>query len=111
MRVRSSPPSDAVVIPDRRGPDAAESALGDFSVTTTVVRLALLAAAIGAAVALVALVLLDLIGLITNLAYTGRWDTTLSAPDTHVLGVASALVPIAGGFVVGLMARYGSERI
>ena len=33
------------------------------------------------------------------------------APDTGRLGVASVLVPVAGGLVVGLMARFGSERI
>src|SRR5690348_6401033 len=111
MRVRSSPPSDAIVIPDLRQAGTAEKELGDFTATTAVVRIALLAAVIGAAVALVALALLDLIGLITNLAYTGRWDTTLRPPDTHVLGAASALVPVVGGLIVGLMARYGSERI
>ena len=34
------------------------------------------------------------------------------APARHgPLGVASVLVPVAGGLVVGLMARFGSERI
>jgi chloride channel protein, CIC family len=75
--------------------------------------LALLASAIplGAVVALLALALLDLIALITHLAYTGTISTTLGPPDTSVLGPLSVLVPVAGGLVVGLMARYGSERI
>ena len=74
---------------------------------------ALLAGAIplGAVVALLALALLDLIALITHLAYTGTISTTLGPPDTSVLGPLSVLVPVAGGLIVGLMARYGSERI
>ncbi len=75
--------------------------------------LTLLAGAIplGAVVALLALALLDLIALITHLAYTGTISTTLGPPDTSVLGPLSVLVPVAGGLIVGLMARYGSERI
>jgi H+/Cl- antiporter ClcA len=104
-------PDDAVAIPDPRAQDSAERRLGDFSTTPFVLVLTALAAAVGAAVAGAALGLLDLIALITNLAYTGRWSTTLAAPDTSVLGVASVLVPVAGGVVIGLMARFGSERI
>ncbi len=66
---------------------------------------------VGAAVALLALGLLDLIGLITHLAYTGTISTSLGPPDTSVLGPLSVLVPVAGGLIVGVMARYGSERI
>ncbi|MBS1868799.1 MAG: chloride channel protein [Actinobacteria bacterium] len=104
-------PDDAVAIPDARPADGAERGLGDFSATPALLRLTAVAVAIGAAVAGVALVLLDLIGLISNLAYAGRWSTALTAPDPHVLGPASALVPVAGGLAVGLMARFGSERI
>jgi H+/Cl- antiporter ClcA len=74
-------------------------------------RLAVVAAIVGAIVAGLALGLLDLIGLITHLAYTGRVSVALSPPNTRVLGDASVLVPIVGGLIVGLMARFGSERI
>ncbi len=90
---------------------ARDRELGDFAATRSVLRLAALALLIGAAVALLALALLDLIGLITHLAYTGTLSTALDPPDIHVLGVWSVLVPVAGGLVVGLMARVGSERI
>ena len=88
-----------------------ERPLGDFTATPRLVGLAALAVGIGAAVALVALALLDLIGLITNLAYFGRWSTAFVAPDPSRLGAWSILVPLAGGLVIGLMARFGSERI
>jgi H+/Cl- antiporter ClcA len=104
-------PSDAVAIPDPRAQDSVERALGDFSTTPFVLAITALAAAVGAVVAGAALGLLDLIALITNLAYTGHVSTTLRPPDTSVLGAASVLVPVAGGVVIGLMARFGSERI
>jgi len=105
------PPDDAVVIPDGRPPGGLERGLGDFTATAALLRLALVAAVVGALVAGLALGLLDLIGLITNVAYTGRASVALSAPNTRVLGDASVIVPVVGGLIVGLMARFGSERI
>ncbi|HVR04498.1 MAG TPA: chloride channel protein, partial [Solirubrobacteraceae bacterium] len=70
-----------------------------------------MALALGVAVTFLALGLLDLIGLITHLAYTGRLSTSLASPDTEVLGPLSLLVPVVGGLAVGVMARFGSERI
>lgn len=104
-------PADAIAPPDTRPQGGPERELGDFVTTRSVLALALLALLIGAAVAMIALGLLDLIGLITHLAYTGTISTALDPPDIHVLGVWSVLVPVAGGLVVGLMARFGSERI
>jgi len=70
-----------------------------------------MAMAVGAGAALLANVLTRLIGLITNLAYYGRVSTAFSAPSTVRLGAWSILVPIAGAFIVGLMARYGAAAI
>src|SRR5215831_12670945 len=85
--------------------------LGDFSTTLRVLPISALAIVIGAICAFVALALLRLIGLFTNLFYYGRWDAALVSPAGNHLGWFSILVPVAGGFIVGLMARYGSERI
>ena len=103
-------PSDAVVPPDQRS-HGSERLLGDFTTTPRVLTLLAGAIPLGAVVALLALALLDLIALITHLASTGTISTTLGPPDTSVLGPLSVLVPVAGGLIVGLMARYGSERI
>ena len=111
MPAKKDVPSDAIVVPDERPRHSGERELGDFSTDRRVVGLAALAAVVGGVVALFALGLLDLIGLITNLAYAGRWSTSLAAPGGGTLGAARALVPVAGGLVVGLMARFGSERI
>jgi H+/Cl- antiporter ClcA len=108
---RSPPPEDAIALPEPWAAGTAERALGDFSAGPALMRQTLLAAAIGVVVAIVALGLLDLIGLLTNLLYSGRISTRIARPDTGPLGVASILVPVLGGLVVGLMARFGSERI
>jgi chloride channel protein, CIC family len=85
--------------------------LGDFTTTSRVLPISLLAICVGALCAFVAVVLLRLIGLFTNLFYFGRWDTTLVSPAGNHLGLFSVLVPVGGAFLIGLMARYGSKRI
>jgi CIC family chloride channel protein len=85
--------------------------LGDFTTTWRVVPISLLAMVIGVVCAFVALALLRLIGLFTNLFYFGRWNTTMVSPAGSHLGVFSVFVPIAGALIIGIMARYGSERI
>jgi chloride channel protein, CIC family len=85
--------------------------LGDFTTDWRVVPMSLLAIGIGALGAFVALGLLRLIGLFTNLFFFGRWGSALVSPADNHLGFFVILVPIAGGLVVGVMARYGSERI
>src|SRR5215472_12586947 len=85
--------------------------LGDFTTTLRVLPISVLAVLIGAMCAFVALALLRLIGLFTNLFYYGRWSSALVSPAGNHWGWFSVLVPIGGGLSVGLMARYGSERI
>jgi H+/Cl- antiporter ClcA/predicted transcriptional regulator len=85
--------------------------LGDFTTTWRVIPISLLAIVIGVVCAFVALALLRLIGLFTNLFYFGRWSTAMVSPVGNHLGVYSVLVPIAGALIIGVMARYGSERI
>ncbi len=74
--------------------------------------IAVLALPIGAVAAVVSWALLNLIGLITNAVFYRRLSTHLVAPgagDHHWWVIL--LAPVAGGLVVGLMARYGSEKI
>ncbi|MGA7558070.1 MAG: chloride channel protein [Terriglobales bacterium] len=85
--------------------------LGDFTTTWRVVPISLLATLIGVVCAFVALALLRLIGLFTNLFYFGRWNTTMVSPVGNHLGIYSIFVPIIGALIIGVMARYGSERI
>lgn len=86
-------------------------ALGDFTTSWRVLPISALAVAIGVVSAGVAVALLRLIGFFTNLFFFGRLSTALVSPADHHLGPAVVLVPVAGGLIVGLMARYGSDRI
>lgn len=73
--------------------------------------LCLLAAPIGALSAVVAKALLWLIALITNVAFFHTFSAGPALPQEHHLGYWVAAVPIIGALVIGLMARYGSEKI
>ena len=88
-----------------------DAPLGDFTADRRVVRLAIMAALIGVISAFVALGLVRLIGLFTNLAYFHRLAGTLASPADSRLGLWVLPIPVLGGLVVGLMARFGSERI
>jgi len=86
--------------------------LGDFTVTRRMLLIAGLALPVGAVSACVAWALLRLIGLITNVVFYRRLDTSLVAPGAgHHNPVVVLLAPIVGGLVIGVMARYGSEKI
>ncbi len=59
----------------------------------------------------IAKLLVALIGLITNIAFYGRFSLELSSPAGNHLGWLVILIPIAGSILVGLMAKYGSKAI
>jgi H+/Cl- antiporter ClcA len=59
----------------------------------------------------VAQILTRLIGLITNLAFYGRFSTAFVSPAGNHLGALVVLVPVIGGLIVGMMARWGSKAI
>ncbi len=60
---------------------------------------------------LIAQLLTRMIGLVTNLAFFGRVATDFVSPAGNRLGAWAVLVPVAGGGVVGIMARFGSTAI
>ena len=73
--------------------------------------ISVMAMVIGLVGAFVALALLRLIGFFTNLFYYQRLGSALVSPAGNHMGWWAVLVPVAGGLIIGLMARYGSERI
>ena len=89
----------------------ASESLGDFTVTPRFLLISLLAIAIGLLSTGVAFGSLRLISLFTNLFYFQRWSTAAASPAQNTLGGYAVLVPIAGALIIGLIARYGSERI
>ncbi len=96
---------------DRRSNDTTERGLGDFTTTPALLRLVPLAITIGALGAGISLALLDMIGFFTNLFYYQRLSVHLVSPNNNTLGAIAVLIPIGGGLIVGLMARFGSEQI
>src|SRR5205807_1630224 len=92
-------------------PAAFDNELGDFTADVRILTLVAMAALIGVISAFVALALLRLIGFFTHLFYFHAIDSGLVSPADNRLGLWALPVPVVGGLIVGLMARYGSERI
>ncbi|HLY17448.1 MAG TPA: chloride channel protein [Bryobacteraceae bacterium] len=95
----------------RRTPHNGGDKLGDFTMTTRALFISGLAIVIGFASAFIALALLRLIGIFTNLFFFQRWGTSMASPAGNHLGLWEVAVPVAGALIIGLMARFGSERI
>ncbi|MFI1913419.1 chloride channel protein [Nocardia sp. NPDC020380] len=86
--------------------------LADFTATPRMLYIAALAVPIAALGTGAAWALSRLIGLITNLVFYQRIDTKLVAPGAiHHNPLLVLGAPIVGGLIVGVMARYGSEKI
>jgi chloride channel protein, CIC family len=66
---------------------------------------------VGLFASFIALALIWLINLVTNVAFFGRFSAEASSPANSHLGLGLILVPVAGSLIIGLMARYGSEKI
>ena len=96
---------------NRRASIADLDHLGDFTTSSRVLPIAGLAVIIGVFAALVAAALLALISFFTNLFFFQRFSTAAVSPAGHHLGAFVIVVPVLGALVIGLMARYGSERI
>ncbi|MHB2001659.1 MAG: chloride channel protein [Solirubrobacteraceae bacterium] len=96
---------------DLRRVGTSERALGDFTTSPSVLALVPLALAVGALAAGVSLALLDMIGFFTNLFYYQRISVHLVSPVSNTLGALAIAIPVGGGLLVGLMARFGSEQI
>ncbi|MGE5325161.1 MAG: chloride channel protein [Actinomycetota bacterium] len=99
----------------------APDSLRDFTTTWRVLPISALALIIGVVAAYVAVALLRLIGFFTNLFFYLRVSSAFSPPagavwpiraiSQHHIGWLAVFVPAIGGVIVGLMARYGSDKI
>lgn len=75
--------------------------LGDFTVHPRMLKITAWALPVGGAGTLAALALLRLIGLVTNLVFYQRWNTSLVAPSqVHHPWWLMLGAPIMGGLVV-----------
>ncbi|HVW70317.1 MAG TPA: chloride channel protein [Steroidobacteraceae bacterium] len=87
------------------------ASLRDFTADSRILLLAAMAIVVGTGGAAAAWLLQRLITLATNLAYFGELSLAPWAIADNTLGFGAALVPVAGCLIIGLMARYGSEKI
>ncbi len=74
-------------------------------------KLSLLAALVGVLAGGAAYVLYALIGFVSNLVFFQRISIALPSLVDHRLGPWILIVPAMGGLIVGLMAKYGSDKI
>jgi H+/Cl- antiporter ClcA/CBS domain-containing protein len=85
--------------------------LGDFTTGPRVLFVAAVALVVGTGGVISGVILLKLIRLVTNLAYFGAFSLADLKLGQSPLGLFAVLVPVVGALIVGLMARYGSEKI
>ena len=93
------------------GIKTSESLLGDFRTDARMLLLVALAIPIGIISAFVAKALLWLIAEITNVVFFQRFGAALPSLQNHHLGAWVILAPAVGALIIGMMARYGSEKI
>ncbi len=84
---------------------------GDFAANNRLLLLSGFAIAIGGLSTLSAMLLLAAIRFFTNLFYFQSVSVAATSPADNRLGWLAIFVPAIGGLIVGLMARYGSEKI
>jgi CIC family chloride channel protein len=84
---------------------------GDFTVGPRLLKITATAVLVGLLSAIAAWILIKMIDFFTNLFYFQRFSFTGGSPADSTIGWFAVLVPIVGGLVIGLMARYGSDRI
>ncbi len=71
----------------------------------------LLAALIGVLAGIIAYLLYNLIGLFTNIFFYHRVSFAFISARNNHLGLLVIITPVIGGIIVGIMARYGSDKI
>jgi CIC family chloride channel protein len=107
--------TDSANLGAENAPKMAVSPTGESTIVPPaqfrMVTVSLLAAVVGVLAGLVAFLLYKLIGLFTNLVFYHRWSAEfLSARHNH-LGPWVILMPVIGGLIIGLMAKYGTDKI
>ncbi|MBS1815562.1 MAG: chloride channel protein [Acidobacteria bacterium] len=90
---------------------AVESELGDYTADRRMIFISGLAIIVGALGAVLAWFLYRLIMLATNIFYFGHVTAQYADPAASPFGWKAIFVPVIGGLIVGLIARYGSAAI
>ncbi|TGQ04809.1 MULTISPECIES: chloride channel protein [unclassified Mesorhizobium] len=85
--------------------------LRDFTTDPRVLIIAAIAVLVATAGLFAGIVLLKLIRLATNIAYFGQFSLAELRLEDTPLELAAVIVPVIGALIIGLMARFGSEKI
>lgn len=103
--------SAAASEPGYASPDVDLDLNRDYAVDRRLLLIAALALPVGLLGTLAAWLLLTLIHLFTNLFFFQQISTIDQSPALNHLGAWVVALPVLGGLMVGLMARFGSEKI
>jgi chloride channel protein, CIC family len=85
--------------------------LADHSVDRRMILLALMAPVVGTGGAFGAWLLLKSIAIATNLFWFGRISADAAEISDSAVGLAIVAIPVIGSLIIGVMARFGSEKI
>ena len=88
-----------------------DTSRGDFFSNPRMPWMAALAVPVGLLSTLAAFVLVNLIHLFTNLFFFGSFSFADRSPAANTLGAWVIAIPVAGGLFIGLIARFGTEKI
>ncbi|MGH7090662.1 MAG: chloride channel protein, partial [Stellaceae bacterium] len=88
-----------------------EHELGDFTTDRRVLFITLIALVVGTVGVASGWFLLQLIRLVTNISYFGLLTTAVLDLGRTPWGYLAVFIPVGGSLIVGLMARYGTEKI
>lgn len=83
----------------------------DFSLDKRILLLCAIAVVIGAISTVAAYVLLNAIHFFTNLFFFQTFSFADRSPANHTLGAWVIALPVIGGLIAGLIARYGSDKV
>ena len=85
--------------------------LGDFTADRRLLLLSGIAIVLGVISSYLAVGLLRLIAFFTNVFFYQRLSFAPASPANHMLGALVIAVPAIGGLIIGVMARFGSDKI
>jgi len=109
--ITGTPPPDAKTQFSVTGINTAAEEQPQPTAQFRLVMISFLAAGIGLLAGGIAFLLYKLIGLFTNIAFYGHASAVFTSPRYNHLGLWVILIPVIGGLIVGVMAKYGSSKI
>lgn len=83
----------------------------DFSANSRLISISIIAALIGLLSTVAAYLLLLLISFFTNLFFFQTISVTNHSPADNHLGLWVIIAPVIGGLLIGVIARYGTEKV